>query len=60
VQLYIQAEAFLEFIYLPEVSTLNSSGAIMTNLNIFWNDRKQKLALSCSLFCLLKLVRLLS
>jgi len=35
VQLYIQAGVFLESIYLPEGSTLNSSDAAVTNLNNF-------------------------
>jgi len=35
VQLYIQIEVFLKFIYLPEGSILNSSDAVVTNLNNF-------------------------
>jgi len=40
VQLCNQAEVFLKFIYLPEGSTLNSSDAVVTNLNNFLEWQK--------------------
>ena len=45
VQLYIQAGVFLESIYLPEGSTLNSSDAAVTNLNNFLEWQKAEVGM---------------
>ena len=45
VQLYIQAEVFLEFIYLPEGSALNSCDVVITNQNNFLEWQKAEVGM---------------